>query len=251
MKRKISSIASSQIGLVRASNQDSMITLYDERQNIYAYLVLDGVGGSNAGDVASNSVANEFQNQFRNLAKIHNIDELKTWALNALRYINSHMFKLSHQSNQYQGMSTTAVLCLLSDFGDFYINIGDSRIYMVDTMQRLTQLSVDHSFVNDLVLQGHITPEQAKIHPMRHAVTNAVGIYPTLRADIAEITLPYHMLLLCSDGLSGYVEHDVIEDILNQSTSLEKKKAQLNQAVLASGAYDNFTFILVEVSHER
>lgn len=251
MKRIINSITSTQIGLVRTTNQDSLAMCKDERQGIYAYIVLDGVGGSNAGDVASNTVASEFKNQFRNLVTISSLEDLKTWTLNALRYINSHLFKLSHQEDHYQGMSTTAILLMLSDFGDFYVNIGDSRIYMLDTNDQLTQLSVDHSLVNDLILQGHITPEQAENHPMKHAVTNAVGIYPILRADVNDILLPYKSLLLCTDGLSGYVDHQVINHILSQDLSLEMKKHRLNEAVLTSGAYDNFTFILLEVNHER
>lgn len=244
----INIVSSSQIGLVRKSNQDNMIDLKNYQQNIYAFLVLDGVGGSNAGDVASASVVQLFSQQFDILPWINSLQQLKEWSLNAMRKVNDKLYQMAHRDNQFHGMSTTAVLVILSEFGDFYINIGDSRLYMLDENNQLTQLSVDHSLVNDLLMMGQITQEQAQSHPMRHAVTNAVGIYQNLRADLNDILLPYKSLLLCTDGLSGYVKHEVIQQILTKNISLDDKKKELNKAVLDTGAFDNFTFILLEVS---
>ena len=101
--------------------------------------------------------------------------------------------------------------------------------------------------MNDLLIKGTISIAEASTHPMRHAVTNALGIYQQLRCDVQEILMPYKLILLCTDGLSGYVEHDVIEEILiNQNKGLEDKKNLLNEVVNNSGAIDNFTFILME-----
>lgn len=109
-------------------------------------------------------------------------------------------------------------------------------------------LSTDHSLVNDLLVKGSITVEEAHNHPMKHALTNAIGIYPNLRCDYHEIQMPYKKILLCTDGLSGYVEHDLIQEILvNEETSLEVKKNELNKAVNDAGAIDNYTFIIMEV----
>lgn len=240
-------IKSTQTGLVRKNNQDNVLIKQNKEKNVTALMVLDGVGGSNAGEVASATVATLFSVYFDNLPSFKSLEDVKRWTLTAMEEINEEIYFLSHQKNQFMGMSTTCVMVMLCDYGAFFINVGDSRLYMIDHRNQLVQLSTDHSLVNDLMVKGTISVEEAKTHPMRHALTNAMGIYQHLRCDYHEIVMPYKSLLLCSDGLSGYVEHELIESILtNQSTSLEEKKNALNQAVVETGAIDNYTFIIME-----
>lgn len=241
-------VKSTQTGLVRKNNQDNYLVKQSEVNHVTLLMVLDGVGGSNAGEVASATVANLFSAYFEGIENLNSLNQYKQWAIRTLEEINEEVYRLSHQENQFVGMSTTCVLALFSDFGQFFINIGDSRIYMIDHRDELVQLSTDHSFVNDLLVKGTITVQEASTHPMRHALTNAIGIYEKLRCDYHEIQMPYKTILLCTDGLSGYVEHDLIQEILiNTEIDLEEKKNQLNQAVIDSGANDNYTFIIMEV----
>lgn len=241
-------IKSTQTGLVRKNNQDNYLVQTDEDKNLTFLMVLDGVGGSAAGEVASATVADMFSKEFDKIPKLNSLDKYKKWAVDVLRDINSELFRLSHQKNQFSGMSTTCVCALFTAYGSFFINIGDSRIYMIDHRDQLVQLSTDHSLVNDLLLKGSISIAEANTHPMRHAVTNALGIYQQLRCDVQEILMPYKYILLCTDGLSGYVEHDVLQSILiDEENDLETKKNLLNEAVNNAGAIDNFTFILMEV----
>ena len=240
-------VGSSQIGLVRKTNQDKYVILNNESQQIHAFMVLDGVGGSKAGDVASATVSVLFKDAFNNIELIKDYQHLKKWTHQVMININDELYRLAHMKNQFHGMSTTCILVLISPWGNFYVNIGDSRLYMIDLNDQLVQLSTDHSLVNDLILQGNISQEEANSHPMRHAVTNALGIYNKLRCDIVDIQLPFKLLMLCSDGVSGYVEHDIINEILCEPIDLEARKHKLNQAVLKTGAYDNFTFILWEI----
>lgn len=241
-------IKSTQTGLIRKNNQDNYLVKQAKRHNVTFLMVLDGVGGSNAGEVASATVANLFSAYFDGMPELNTLNDYKKWTIKALEEINNELYRLSHQKNQFVGMSTTCVCALFSDLGQFFINIGDSRIYMIDHRDQLVLLSTDHSLVNDLLIKGTITAQEAANHPMRHALTNALGIYPELRCDYHEIILPYKSILLCSDGLSGYVDHEVIESILiNDKLSLVQKKNRLNQAVIESGAMDNYTFILMEV----
>ncbi len=241
-------IKSTQTGLVRKNNQDNYLVKQSKDNDVTLLMVLDGVGGSNAGEVASATVANLFGAYFEGLEPKDSLEEYRKWAMKALDEINHEVYYLSHQKNQFVGMSTTCVLAFFCEYGQFFINVGDSRIYMIDHRDQLILLSTDHSLVNDLLVKGSITVEEAHNHPMKHALTNAIGIYPNLRCDYHEIQMPYKKILLCTDGLSGYVEHDLIQEILvNEETSLEVKKNELNKAVNDAGAIDNYTFIIMEV----
>lgn len=240
-------ISLSHTGLVRKNNQDNYLVKQNADKSVTLLMVLDGVGGSNAGEVASGTVASLFSAYFEGIVTRKTLDDYRVWVVKVLDEINTELYRLSHLDNEFKGMSTTCVCALFCPLGAFYINVGDSRIYMVDHRDELVQLSSDHSLVNDLLVKGTITMEQAKTHPMRHAVTNAMGIYENFRCDYQEIQMPYKSILLCTDGLSGYVEHDLIKEILVSDQTLEDKKNQLNQAVNDAGAVDNYTFIIMEV----
>lgn len=242
-------LGNTQIGLVRSSNQDRFVIKENSELDVYGLMVLDGVGGARAGDVASSMVAEGFSKAFDTLVRQDSLEAYQRWSMELISELNLELYKASHGNNGFSGMATTCIFAMLTPFGDFYINIGDSRLYKLDHRQRLVQLSTDHSLVNDLVLRGELTIQEAQNHPAKNAVTNAVGIYMKARFDLADIVLPYDMLLLCSDGLSGFVDHEIIESILKETCSLEEKKERLNKEVVASGAHDNFTFILVEKRH--
>ncbi len=242
-------LGNTQIGLVRSSNQDRFVIKENSELAVYGLMVLDGVGGAQAGDVASSMIAEGFSASFDTLQRQESLEAYQNWATNLISELNLDLYKASHGNNGFSGMATTCIFCMLTPYGDFYINIGDSRLYKLDHRQQLVQLSTDHSLVNDLVLKGELTIKEAQNHPAKHAVTNAVGIYMKARFDLAEIVLPYDMLLLCTDGLSGYVEHSVIESILKESSTLENKKDKLSKEVIKSGAFVYFTYILVENRH--
>lgn len=241
-------VKSTQTGMVRKNNQDNYLVKQSKELGVTLLMVLDGVGGSNAGEVASATVSNLFGAYFEGLKEKDSLEGYKTWALTALEEINEEVYRLSHQKNQFVGMSTTCVIGFFSPYGQFFINVGDSRFYMIDHRDELIQLSTDHTLVNDLLVKGSITVEEAHNHPMKHALTNAIGIYPKLRSEYHQIQMPYKKILLCTDGLSGYVDHEVIQEILtNPDLSLNDQKNKLNQAVNDAGAIDNFTFIIMEV----
>lgn len=241
-------VKSTQTGLVRKNNQDNYLVKEDKKKELVFLMVLDGVGGSNAGEVASAMVADLFSEKFDSIPLYDTLGNYKKWTVDTLAEINERLYNMSHQDNQYVGMSTTCVCALFTPYGDFFINVGDSRLYMIDHRQELVQLSTDHSLVNDLLLKGTISVTEAENHPMRHALTNALGIYQVLRCDVQEILLPYKLILLCSDGVSGYVKHEVMQEILtDEKTDLEEKKNLLNEAVNQAGAVDNYTLIMMEV----
>ncbi|HHX07289.1 MAG TPA: serine/threonine-protein phosphatase [Erysipelothrix sp.] len=240
---KIEGITS--IGLVRQNNQDRYASLNHASLDLSACIVCDGVGGSKAGEVAASLAVYNFIRLFTELKEAESLAQLKQWLKETVLFINERVYSLSQQQLVFSGMSTTMVILICSPFGDFYVNIGDSRLYGLDFKNHLIQLSSDDSVVNELIKQGTITKSQATSHPMRHAVTNAVGIYKEARMEIHDITLPVQLYLLSSDGLHGYVAKSTIQRILtDQSTTLRQKVIQLNHEAERRGGQDNITIIL-------
>lgn len=233
------------IGLVRQNNQDRFASLNHPTLNLTGSIVCDGVGGSKAGEVAASLAVYNFLRLFSELQEASSLKQLKQWLNDTVIFINDRVYSLSQQQAMFSGMSTTMVILISSDYGDFYVNIGDSRLYGLDQQNRLIQISSDDSVVNELMKQGTITKTQAKSHPLRHAVTNAIGIYQKVRMEISDITIPVVMYLLSTDGLHGYVPKSTIQRILTDtSTTLRQKVIQLNHEAERKGGQDNITIVL-------
>ncbi len=238
----------SSIGLVRANNQDRFaIIKHPTLKNLTGCVVCDGVGGSNAGEVAASIAVEEFVKHFNEMSDVSKLNNLEEWVRLTLGEINQKIYDLAHSSEEFEGMSTTMVAAIISEYGTLYLNIGDSRVYLVDHEDILRQVSRDHSLVFDMVMKGSITSSEAKTHPLRNAVTNALGIYKKVRIDLNEIKLPYKQLLLCTDGLHGYVEEDKITEVLNNPHLNVRQRviALVNEAEKVGGP-DNITLVVVD-----
>ncbi len=237
-------ISNSQTGLVRKNNQDALAII--EHHNLIVLLVLDGVGGSNAGDVASSLIVRLVEEKIKNIVTAPSLIDYQLQIINLLSEVNSHIYELAHQDNFLNGMSSTLVMAVLSEHGNFFVNVGDSRLYVVDNDRGFRQLSKDHSLMNDLLNRGEITLSEVASHPLRNAVTNAIGIYKDLRYDLENINSDFKYLFLCSDGVSSYVDLDKLFKIINDSIGMNEKNQRIADLVYDSGAIDNFTYILVE-----
>lgn len=241
-------ISNSQTGLVRKNNQDALSIV--QLPYLTLLLVLDGVGGSNAGDVASSLIARMVEEKVNNLLPQSSLVDYQLQIVNILSEVNTYIYDLSHQENFMNGMSSTLIMSVVTEYGSFFVNVGDSRLYIVDDNNELVQLSKDHSLMNDLLERGEITIAEVAKHPLRNAVTNAIGIYSHLRYDLEEIKQNYKYMFLCSDGVSSYVDLAKLLDIINnQKLSLEKRNQLLTDLVYDVGAIDNFTYILMEADN--
>lgn len=243
----------SSIGLKRENNQDRYaIVRHPKDTNLVGCVVCDGVGGSNAGEVAASIAVEDFVREFSKIESVESLEDLKAFIHRCTSNINRKILKLSKDNPHFKGMATTLVGAIFSQYGTLYINIGDSRVYVMDHRQMLCQISNDHSLVNDMLLKGSITKSQAQHHPLRNAVTNALGIYDEVRYDCDEIKIPFEMVLLSSDGLHGYVETDVIEGILlnKELTVRQKVLALVNEAEKVGGP-DNITLIVADMNAQE
>lgn len=229
-------------GIIRDSNQDQYAIIKDEN-GLFA-VVCDGIGGHAGGGKASNLVTKFIKKSFKNHPEFIDYTSVKNYILELLEKANQNLIKHAIENPQLEGMGTTLVGVYISDSFRVLINIGDSRCYGVKDDQ-LELLSDDHSYVNELVKLGKITENQAKVHPYRNMLTNALGISDKLHVDISNIDEIYQQYLLCSDGLHGYVKENSISDVLFSDFSITKKVETLIKKANDVGGFDNVTIVVV------
>lgn len=230
-------------GLVRANNEDSVGYCIKEDGSLLA-VVCDGIGGNNAGDVASKCAKDTILADFEAIQSLNDPYEASDWIKKEINHCNDVIYKLACSKKEYYGMGTTLVGVLMTPKMTLILNVGDSRVYgLFDGMVCLTQ---DHNLFQELVHAGQLTREEMKQEPSKHVLTNALGVYDKARVDIGLANNDYDCLLLCSDGLHGYVKENVIEDVLLQNKSVEEKAKLLIQASYIEGGYDNVSVILID-----
>lgn len=211
------------------------------------FIVADGMGGHAAGEVASSMLIENLPQAFQCfMGQYSHAEALKK----AIRNCNLDIFRYSESSNGCKGMGSTLVCAEVHNMRATIANVGDSRLYHFhdNTLYRITK---DHSLVQTLIDEGTITEDEAKIHPMRNVITRAIGSSIYVDTDIFEVGLSIgDKLLLCSDGLHGSLEDDMIGAILRQSLELQQMCDALIKAAYTAGSRDNISVLLVDVCEE-
>ena len=232
-------------GRVRPTNQDIYrLEVRPEKESAFL-LVCDGMGGANAGNVASRFAADSFLADAAG-ALDSAPDEImrhKTM-LHALEKANDTVFGLAGRQPEFRGMGTTLVGAFVQGREASILNVGDSRAYLFDG-EKLRQVSEDHSYVEEMRRLGRISAEDARTHPQKNLITRAVGVDATVDGDLFEVELAEtDILLLCSDGLTGMVEDEKIAEVLAKAGTLEDKGRELLTLALEGGGRDNITVAL-------
>lgn len=241
----------SDIGLRRKQNQDSYVIVENAEGCILA-VVCDGIGGGLAGDVASHMAVTHLKERFLQKKCFQDDVDVKLWLKETIQEANDLIFMQSTKSMEQKGMGTTCVGVIHTIDQTYIFNIGDSRIYGIYDNEFVC-LTEDHSFVQDLVKAGELTQEQAKNHPNRNMLTNALGIWDNVKIDINKIKEGYEILLICSDGLHGYVSEEQIFAILSSRYDIRHRVYKLIDASKNAGGYDNVSVIVLcgeDTSHE-
>lgn len=239
MSIKIASHATSNIGRVRASNQDSGYAGYQ------LFFVADGMGGHAGGDIASALASQRIAHVDNNFAAAEPARIALTEAvLDANRVLQTTV----DAHVELAGMGTTFSGMLFVDNQAVVGHIGDSRIYLAREGE-VRQITSDHTFVQRLVDTGRITPEEALVHPRRSVLMRVLGDVeetPTLDTQIIE-TMPGDRWLLCSDGLSGFVPDEIVNRLLTSKTDAFEASELLVGEALEYGAPDNVTVVVVDI----
>lgn len=234
-------------GRTRPENQDSFLIEDCEKASCSILALCDGMGGANAGGLASQLSAKAFVNHvYHHLSTFPTrLSDYPRVMLEACDEANGVAWAYSQFGDHLTGMGTTLVAAVLRRNGSGYVlNVGDSRAYHLHR-HTLRQISRDHSLVEELLEAGIITPEQALHHPQKNVITRALGSDQDVTADTFEVNLgPGDCLLLCSDGLSNIVPEDEITAVLNDSSTAEAACRDLMELALSRGAPDNVTIVV-------
>ena len=231
------------VGKIRQVNQDYIFTSENPVGKLpNLFIVADGMGGHNAGDFASRYTVETV------VDAIKNSDETETIAIirGAIEETNRKLIEKANEDVRLSGMGTTIVLCTIDGDEACVANVGDSRLYLLG--DKITQITKDHSWVEEMVKKGELTESQARIHPQKNIITRALGIDEVVHADYFEIDVkPDDKILMCSDGLTNMVEDEDIEYIIRHSSSIEKAVENLVEKANENGGKDNITVILVQI----
>ena len=229
----------SDVGKVRKLNEDFVDFYNGKKFNLY--VIADGMGGHNAGEVASR-IAVETTISYMQSNETSNMEQD---LLKAVSVANEKIYELSMSHSQFGGMGTTLTVCLVKDKKMIVANVGDSSCYVVK-YDGITKVTKDHSLVQQLVDEGSITEEEAAIHPNKNIITRALGTNKSVKVDIFEVNLEdVNRVMLCTDGLSNGVNMNEMYDIIMDNNNEDACK-QLIELSNLRGGKDNISVIVFE-----
>lgn len=223
-----------EIGNVREHNEDSLTVLPP------LFAVADGMGGHEAGEVASEITINTLNDLAPQSADAEALAR-------AVVAANLNVIKAPSQGVGREGMGTTLTAAILEKERLVIAQVGDSRAYLLHNGS-LQQLTRDHSLMADMIEAGQLTEAEARVHPNRSVITRAIGSDPHMQPDLYELNVETgDRLLLCSDGICGMIEDHEIASTMRQAPSAQSCADQLVEAALAAGGFDNATAVVVDV----
>ncbi len=242
-------IAKSDVGKKRQNNEDSYyMKMIDE--NSALCIVADGLGGYKSGEVASDmlvkNVSDYIESKSRWLKNVSD-EKIKFVISEAIKYANENIYNLSISDNQYQGMGTTATLVYKSNDKIFYLSIGDSRIYHLDeNLKSIEQITIDDTYVNELLKTNAINEDEAKNHPQKHMLTKAVGISNKIDVEVKNLNISNGYLILCTDGMSNMLTDKEIISIF-KSVKFDDVASNIIVKANENGGMDNITVIVIKL----
>jgi len=255
LHRVLETVSRSDAGMVRSHNEDAVYT----NPALGLVILADGMGGYNAGEVASGMVTTLLGSELAKALTQSSSQLIGSCAKDNVRQLieteiaraNLAVYQAAQSQPQYAGMGTTLVMAAFHDNTITVAHIGDSRLYR-QRGEEFTQITRDHSLLQEQIDSGLLTPEQARSAQNKNLVTRAVGVDPSVEAEIHDYpTLPGDIYLLCSDGLNDMVEDEEIGmSVQMLSANLELAATQLVQMANDNGGRDNVSVILVRVPQE-
>lgn len=229
-------------GITREMNQDYYFASETSIGNLpNLYIVADGMGGHKAGDYASRYTIERVVASVSRSPETEPVEIIKE----AISKANELLIQDANEDEAKKGMGTTLVACTILENKMIVANIGDSRLYLVN--DTITQITRDHSLVEEMVRLGEMDEEAAREHPKKNIITRAIGAYEEVDADFFEIDLNEpDRILLCTDGLTNMVTDKNILDIMRKHGGIDKKAEELIYTANHNGGRDNITVMIVE-----
>lgn len=230
----------SDVGNVRKINEDYLGYHEDSEKKIY--IVADGMGGHNAGEVASKLAV---EKTLEYIKTSNCLEDVEAVLREAVQFANKKVYEFSKTDGSLNGMGTTATVCFIKADKMLVANVGDSRCYVIDRFG-IKQVTKDHSLVQELVDNGSITAEEAAVHPNKNIMTRALGTAPKVDVDIFEVDLKeISRIVLCTDGLSNSLSDREMFEIIT-SSNISTACQRLVDISKQRGGRDNITVIIFE-----
>lgn len=232
----------SDTGILREMNQDFCFASDQPVGNLpNLFIVADGMGGHRAGDYASRYTTHRIVASVTRNKEKEPISILKE----AITTANQILMEEAREDEEKYGMGTTIVAATILDDRLCVANIGDSRLYVIG--DGIRQVTVDHSYVEEMIRLGKVDAKAARVHPNKNIITRAIGATEDVEADFFEVELAGgESILLCTDGLTNMVEDTAICEIMLSDKSPEEKAKQLVELANQNGGKDNITVVIVE-----
>lgn len=237
-------VAKTDKGNVRDSNQDAYAVGEFSDEVVWS-VVCDGMGGAAGGNIASalavKVISDKINASYRNQMRDSSIKNMLDSALTAA---NIEVFDFAEAQPDLRGMGTTVVCAIVRDNQAYIAHAGDSRAYVINN-GNIRQVTTDHSMVQDLLLRGKITPEEAEHHPNKNIITRAVGVNKAIEIDFEQIDLEDDdTLLICTDGLSNYVSNDEMLELMSDGKHYAFADRLVKKAN-DNGGGDNITVVVI------
>lgn len=242
----ITAFAKSDVGKNRSKNED-FYCMADINKQIQLYIVADGMGGYNGGEIASKlattTAKNYILNNFKEISKEK--EEILKLVHNSIEYANMVVYEKSKEEKELEGMGTTLEICLIYNNRAYIGHVGDSRIYRI-RKNIIRKLTTDHSYVQKLVNDGTITKEQAESHPKKNMLMKALGCTAFVEPDVmVKNFIKDDILIISSDGLTNMVKEKEIFEIATRE-SAENATIELIKKANENGGLDNITVVVVK-----
>ncbi len=235
-------------GLRRNNNEDAYSVKIEDK----VFIVADGVGGNNSGEVASRTAIDEILKYMDEhpLKEAETDDQIEEYFQECIKKVNLRVLELSRFSDENQGMATTLVLVYIDNGRAHIVNIGDSRAYILHN-SRFVQITDDHTYVNSLVKAGLISYEEAEHHEQKNMITRAIGAAYDIEPDFFKVPIKEgDIILLCSDGLYSEVNSKAIAKELEKDKPVLEICETLVQKANEQGGHDNITLVVVKIMEE-
>lgn len=244
------------VGNKREKNEDYYIT-YKINEDITLHIVADGIGGYNAGEVASKNAADSIieylDNKFDNIEMLKGKEAyIKKMLKNSISYANELIYDKQKNDEQYKGMGTTVVIVFVYKKDIYYLSIGDSRLYYIDNeYKNILMITEDDTYVNSLLKKHAITEEEAKIHTQKNVLTKAIGVFEHVETDVYKLKEKQGILLMCTDGVTNMIKDEELLQLINKNkevNNLEKIVKSIVVKANENGGNDNITAVLIDIA---
>ena len=241
-------VAKTDVGLRRSNNEDSYFAKkYSDE--ISLYIVADGLGGYEGGEIASRLLTIKMSRYFEE----HLDDDLKDESivsdilLTALDKINGEIYKMEKSSPKYNGMGTTIVLVAVIYNKVYYLSVGDSRLYYISNDRNsIKQITEDDTYVNTLLKTNAIEQKDVENHPQKHVLTKAIGVFKDIKTELHVLNETSGYLLLCTDGLTNMLDNEEILQVL-QMKKFENTADEYIKKANENGGVDNTTVVVIKL----